>query len=72
MLYTKKVKAIEKLEAYNSNFEESKKAYGQETNRITLPSVKINSKLKELYNSICQCGKPAPKFKYFCSLWSDD
>lgn len=64
VIYTKKVKAIEKLESYNSNFEESKKAHGQEgTNRITLPSVKINSKLKELYNSICQCGKPAPKFK---------
>jgi len=67
VIYTKKVKAIEKLEAYNSNFEESKKAHGSDsTNRVTLPSVKINSKLKELYNSICQCGKPAPKFKGFC------
>lgn len=65
--------AIDKLQAYNSNFEESKKAMTQTRehgegrhvsgSRKSAHSAETKSKLKELYNSICQCGKPAPKFK---------
>jgi len=61
------------LEKYNSNYEEAKKGVTQTGENVerrhgsgakrTAHSLETKSKLKELYNSICQCGKPAPKFK---------
>lgn len=77
-MYNKKQSVMEKLKNFNSNYEESKKAFGNtDTNqnsektstsastsaKKTAASAEAASKTKELYNSICQCGKPAPKFK---------